>query len=103
MEGAGPIGGEPVYSNVLLGGIDPVCLDAVGAWLMGFDWRKIPVIKKAFELERYRITDKKPQDIRIISNEKDWEGKFLDLQGTETFNFKPHFGWVGHIDKEKGR
>lgn len=103
MEGAGPMEGEPVYSNVLLGGADAACLDAVGAWLMGFDWKKIPVIKKAFELERYKITDKKPHDIRIISNEKDWEGNFLDSQDTETFNFKPHFGWIGHIERKKGK
>ena len=37
MEGNGPVSGEPVPWNLAIAGTDPVAVDAVAAYLMGFD------------------------------------------------------------------
>jgi uncharacterized protein (DUF362 family) len=37
MEGAGPVGGEPVDWRVALAGVDALAVDSLTAWLMGFD------------------------------------------------------------------
>ncbi|MDP7208164.1 MAG: DUF362 domain-containing protein, partial [Candidatus Bathyarchaeota archaeon] len=37
MEGAGPIDGDPVRLGVASASLNPVSLDAVMAWIMGFD------------------------------------------------------------------
>ena len=37
MEGNGPVGGEAVDMGVALAGLDPVAVDAVAAYMMGFD------------------------------------------------------------------
>lgn len=37
MEGDGPVAGTPANAGFSLGGTDPVAVDAIGAYLMGFD------------------------------------------------------------------
>ncbi|MBI5373888.1 MAG: DUF362 domain-containing protein [Candidatus Schekmanbacteria bacterium] len=101
MEGMGPMQGEPVNSNIVIGGNDPVAVDTVAARLMGFDWRKIPVIREAYNLNRLPITNISPDSINVISDVPEWNGKFSDMEEKTFFNFKPHFGWAGHIEYEK--
>ena len=48
-EGEGPFGVTPVPIGLLIAGEDPVLVDAVGSKAMGFDWRRIPTIARAFE------------------------------------------------------
>ena len=65
MEGAGPMQGDPVQSNVVIAGADPLGVDMVAARVMGFDWRKIPVIREAFGLTN--APDKRiclPEDVQ---------------------------------------
>ncbi len=47
-EGEGPLGATPVEAGLLIGGFDPVLVDAVCAEAMGFDPAKIPMIREAF-------------------------------------------------------
>jgi uncharacterized protein (DUF362 family) len=101
MEGAGPMQGDPVESNVVIAGSDPVAADMVAARVMGFDWRKIPVIREAFNLKEYPITFASPEDVFVESNVSEWTGSFLDVESREFLNFEPHFGWKGHIEYEK--
>jgi uncharacterized protein (DUF362 family) len=98
MEGSGPMQGDPVKSNVIIGGSDPVAVDMVAARVMGFDWRKIPVIREAFNLTSLPITPLKPSDVNVVSQIPEWNGNFLEIENKEFFNFKPHFGWRGHIE-----
>jgi uncharacterized protein (DUF362 family) len=49
MEGNGPANGQPVKMDLIIAGVDPVAVDAVGALVMGFNPNKIPHIKKASE------------------------------------------------------
>jgi uncharacterized protein (DUF362 family) len=102
MQGAGPMHGEPIHSNVLIGGTDPAVVDLVAARVMGFDWRKIPVIREAFALQRLPITGVQPENIVVKSEIPEWNGRFVDIIDRRFLQFVPHFGWKGHIEYEAG-
>ena len=99
MEGNGPMRGSTVQSGVLIGGIDAVVVDAVAATVMGFDWRKLKIIKEAFETKLFRLSDYNSGDeIQIVSNVEEWSANLKTLQSNPPFRFKPHFGWHGAIE-----
>ena len=47
QEGLGPIFGRPVALGLLLAGADPVAVDALAAWLMGFQPEELPLLVRA--------------------------------------------------------
>jgi uncharacterized protein (DUF362 family) len=77
-EGNGPMEADAKPCGVLLAGTNPFAVDLVAARLMGFDWRKLPVIREG-------ITEDQVEVVPELG---------------ETFHFKPHFGWKGHIEAE---
>lgn len=87
-DGNGPMEADPVPSGVLIAGRNPVAVDYVGAKLMGFDWRKIPMIREAFADSELPLVQFSPDDIQLLPG----LGRSL--------GFRPHFGWVGHIEVE---
>jgi hypothetical protein len=98
MEGNGPLAGKPKRSDVVIGGEDPVTVDAVAARVMGFDWRKLPIIREAFRLSDYPITSTPVEKIEVCSDVSTWNGRFLEIEEREFLKFEPHFGWLGHIE-----
>jgi hypothetical protein len=103
MDGMGPMQGDPVRSDVVIGGTDPVAVDMVAARVMGFDWRKIPLIREGFSIGAMPITSSTPTGVNVVSDVPDWNGTFLDVEKREFFTFRPHFGWAGHIEYEPNR
>lgn len=103
MDGMGPMQGDPVRSDVVIGGADPVAVDMVAARVMGFDWRKIPLIREAFSIGALPITSSTPTEVNVVSDVLDWNGTFLDVEKGEFLTFRPHFGWAGHIEYEPNR
>ena len=100
MEGNGPVDGDPVHSGVIIAGTDPVATDMVAARVMGFDWRKIPVIREALQLVSLPLAPIKPEDILVVSDQAEWNGHFVDIERQDFYHFKPHFGWQGHLEYE---
>jgi len=98
MEGDGPMHGSEKICNVIICGSDPVAVDIVSTTLMGFDWEKIRMLKNSFSITKFPITDIKPSEIIIKSDEKRWCGDLVNLQKSEKFKFKPHHGWKGFIE-----
>lgn len=98
MEGSGPMQGDRVESGVILSGSDPVAVDLVAARVMGFDWRKIPVIREALALQTLPITEIRAQDIFVHSDKLSWCGLFSEIEHREFLQFEPHFGWKNHIE-----
>ncbi len=47
MEGKGPVKGSPVFHGFSIASEDPVCVDSLAAYIMGFDKSKIPYIEIA--------------------------------------------------------
>lgn len=78
-EGNGPMEADAKPCGVLLAGTNPVAVDYVCAQLMGFDWRKLPMIREGFA--QFGLS---PADIEA------------DIG--EPFHFTPHFGWKGHVE-----
>jgi uncharacterized protein (DUF362 family) len=101
MQGMGPMQGDPVESGVVLGGTDPVAVDTVAARLMGFDWRKIPVIREAWSLSTLPLTDLVAEEIVVHAPAQGWGGAFGMFERGSYFHYEPHFGWRGHIEWEE--
>jgi len=96
-EGNGPMSPDAKRCGVILAGRHPVAVDCVAAELMGFEWRKLRLLKNAFNLREMNFVPFSPEQIEIISNRKVWAGKLNQMD--ETFQFRPHFGWTGAIEK----
>jgi hypothetical protein len=80
-EGDGPMEADARPCGVIIAGTHPVAADFVATRLMGFDVEKTPVIR-----EGLRVFQLSPADIEVVP------------ELGETFRFKPHFGWAGHIE-----
>ena len=98
MEGLGPMQGDPIESGVVVGGTDPVAVDMVAARIMGFDWRKLPIIREAFSLTNLPITNLRPKDVYVQSDVPEWSGPFLAIEQHRFLRFEPHFAWKGHLE-----
>jgi uncharacterized protein (DUF362 family) len=96
-EGNGPMAPDRKECGVLLAGTHPVAVDCVAAALMGFDWRKIPLLRNAFAMQRLSFVDFMPEDVRVVSNQPGWNGGLEEMK--DTFHFRPHFGWLGAIER----
>lgn len=91
MEGEGPMHGYPKKSNILIGGFHPVAVDFVAAYIMGFDYKKIPTIRESLFEKYFNLTNFKTSDIFVKSNDSDWS--YINLK------FKASSGWVNEIER----
>jgi len=95
-EGNGPLAPDPVEMGYIIMGTNPVAIDAVCARLMGFNPMKIPSIKNAFQIKHYKLVDFTYENIRILIDNNEYT--IFNLPEKYIKRFKPHFGWVGHIE-----
>jgi len=91
-EGEGPLNPSPKYSGILMAGFNPLIIDTVVATIMGFDFKKIPNIYKAYSIKKYPISNYNYEDIKIISNNKVWSKKITDINFEDTLKYKPTSG-----------
>jgi len=99
-EGSGPLDPDPVPAGILLGGTNPVAIDSAAAILMGFDPEKIPLLVNAFQSKSYPLAQGTWKDVELISDFEPWTGRLEDIEPSACLNFRPHFGWKGHIERE---
>lgn len=98
MEGTGPVFGQEVELNTLIGGYDPVAVDAVGTRLIGFDPCKVEHIclaaeKGLGEISSYDIVGEF-QPVQFLRPEEDglndvWEKKVRSSQWFHFFMQNP--------------
>ena len=98
-EGCGPLNPDPVQAGVVLFGVHPPSVDAACAYLMGFDPDKVPIVSRAFRCGRFLLSDHAWREIVVRSNHAAWSRPLVDIPTDDTFHFKPHFGWQGHIEQ----
>ena len=101
-EGRGPLNPDPVPAGVLLFGVNPPSVDAVCAYLMGFDPEKVPIVSRAFRCRHLPLSDHGWRDIAVRSNDAAWDRRLIDIASRATFHFEPHFGWKGQIEQTAG-
>ncbi|MCD6442033.1 DUF362 domain-containing protein [bacterium] len=97
-EGDGPMAPDSKPTGILIGGINPVAVDAVCAHIMGFDVQKISLLKKAFQIRKYPLVIFPVEKIDVASNQDKFNKKLLQIDKRNTLHFKPHFGWKNHIE-----
>ena len=100
-ESNGPLAPEPKFSGILVAGTNPVAVDTVSCVLMGFDWRKISHIEKAYKIKHFPLVNFTADKIKVIfSNNTGVKEMFFSDLKPVTY-FLPHFGWQGHIELKK--
>jgi len=97
-EGEGPLEPSPRREGLMLFGQDPVMVDLAVAEIMGFDYRKIPSIRRAFKQDDLPITNYQPSNMQVVSNAGEWNDKGIKgLPGRRCFT--PTRSWQNHIEK----
>lgn len=96
-EGDGPLTPDSKRCGLIITGFNPCAVDIVCTRLMGFDCKKIEMLRYVLDYpELFRVG---LPEIRIFTN-----GDFGDLFDEENknkyFNFVPHTGWKGFIEIE---
>ena len=86
-EGNGPLDPTPRPAGVVLAGANPVAVDAVAARLIGFDYRKLPIVRHAFDAAPLPLVSFPHDRIAVRSNVPE-----------SLVPFEPHFGWKGHVE-----
>jgi len=99
-EGNGPMAPDPKPCGLILAGTHPVSVDCVAATVMGFDWAKIPLLRHAFEMEKLGFVPFLAREIEVVSNRTEWNKPLAEIDGEEVFRFRPHFGWLGVIERD---
>jgi hypothetical protein len=96
-EKEGPMEPDPRFVGVLVGGENPVLVDAVLATMIGFDYKKIPLINKGFLDCRWPLVDVDFTDIEIVTNDERWMHLKIGSQCDELC-FEPSAGWKGKVE-----
>jgi uncharacterized protein (DUF362 family) len=95
-EGNGPMGSDPRPEGVIVAGLAPLAVDLVCARIMGFDFRRIPMLYNALKDHTYPLNTIPYDNIRCRSNVREHDRLLNQIAGPG-FAFRPHFGWVGHV------
>ncbi|MDH4099350.1 MAG: DUF362 domain-containing protein [Nitrospirota bacterium] len=97
-EGEGPMEPDSRKCGFLAAGVNPVAIDAVLATVVGFDYRKVPIIARAFDLSELPLTNFLAADIVVASNDRQLDQLKVGYK-CDLFRFTPSSGWKGHIEQ----
>jgi uncharacterized protein (DUF362 family) len=67
-EGEGPLFPTAKPCGIVVGGENPLAVDLACLKVMGYDWQRVPKIRGAFELDKYRLASFNADDVSIISD-----------------------------------
>jgi uncharacterized protein (DUF362 family) len=96
-EGNGPLDPTPKPVGAILAGFNPVAVDLACARLMGFDYRRIPMLHRSLQDHSLPLCQFEYEDVTCTSAEKQFHRPLWELEG-KCLNFMPHFGWAGHVE-----
>ena len=99
-DGNGPETPDRKETGVLLAGYNPVAVDCSTALLMGFNPMEIPMLKEAFSQHELPLAPFAFEELRIVSNLLEWTNQLSSIDPKSCYFFKPHFGWIGNIERE---
>lgn len=87
--------------GTLIAGTHPAAVDCVAATVMGFEWRKLPLLRKAFEISALNFTPFAAAELLVRSDQSRWNKPLAAFSAQDVFHFRPHFGWTGAIEWEQ--
>jgi len=96
-EGNGPLDPRPKTLGMVVAGRNAVAVDLVCARLMGFDYKRLPVLYKAMVKHLLPISVSEYDEVICKSGDSQFDRPLAEFNGT-SLAFKPHFGWQGHIE-----
>ncbi len=105
-DGDGPMSPRSRPLGLLAAGEDGGAVDVVLAWIMGFDWRRIPVLAHGVEdlAGGVRVTgfrgDHDSLPVLWIDESGERELRFSEIDAN--LHFEAHPGWKGRIEREPG-
>lgn len=99
-DGDGPMECNDKPVGFICGTLDPVAADVCLTKLMGFNWQRIPTIINSIHTTELRYTDFTNESDTPVIIYKDNPKEEHTAMSTLGINlkFKPHFGWVGHVE-----
>ena len=95
-EGNGPKAPDAINVGYIIAGLNPVSVDTVCARIMNFDFKKIPSIINAYKIKWFPLVSFKMEDVKIL-----FRGEVYSIStfpSSLVVSFRPHQGWVGHIE-----
>lgn len=99
-EGNGPISPSEIRAGVILVGDDPVALDALACATMGFDPSRLPLLRGGFDTAHpWPITSAELDALRVSDERSGGLMPLRDVPPVAGRAFRPHFGWVGHVER----
>tara|TARA_Y100001934_G_scaffold266272_1_gene345529 strand:+ start:4618 stop:5967 length:1350 start_codon:yes stop_codon:yes gene_type:complete len=90
-EGNGPMAPDAKPAGVIITGTHPAAVDHVAADTMGFEPMNLRLIRNSFEVDELNFTNFSATDIEI--------SECKDSAVSAGIVFRPHFGWVGAIER----
>ena len=96
-EGNGPLDPTPKPAGIVLAGTNPVAVDLVCARLMGFDYKRLPVLCEAMVKHLLPISASEYEEVICKLKDQQFD-RSLDEFDEISIAFKPHFGWQGHVE-----
>jgi hypothetical protein len=102
-EGEGPLAPRDRPLGVVLAATDPVALDLVAVRLMGFDERRIAMVREALRDRGPRLTALlRAEDVRVFEGSaRGFEADERPLASLAPEKpFRAHPGWRGHVERE---
>jgi len=100
-EGNGPMSPDPKPCRVIMAGTHPVAVDFAAVTIMGFACEKLPLLRHAFQMKQLNFTSFSAEEIEIVSNRPAWNKPLIAINADDLFQFRPHFGWRGAIERDK--
>lgn len=98
-EGESPLSSSPKPMGVIMAAKNPVALDCIATALMGFDYKKLKQIERAFAEHPLPLAFFGPNEIEVISD--DGIKTLSDIQSIGFKNpFRPSVGYRGWIELE---
>ena len=91
-EGNGPLDPNPKPAGIVLAGVNPVAVDLASARLMGFDYKRLPVLCRSLIDDPFPLLTCKYDEV-ICRSDAQQLGQPLDEFKGIGLAFKPHFGW----------
>jgi uncharacterized protein (DUF362 family) len=98
-EGDGPMSPDARPAGVIVAGANPVAVDTACTLIMGFEYEKVRVVARAWEVKDDPLVPFRPEKVRCFSNLEKWAGSFEEISLTPHLGFRPHFGWKGQIER----
>lgn len=95
-----PLAPTPVEAGLVLCGANPAAVDLVATAFMGFDWRRIRQVERAFDLASFPLTTFTPDAVRITG--LTGVSSVSDIYEASAYvPFEPSAGFRGHIEYDR--